>query len=164
MALRAEKAFLNAVTYTSADFSSYQEKVFGSVGTCSYETAGLSLEIQGGGLLLGGYFYKLTGSLTMTIPANQTRYIIAKKTKFADTDPEFDLAEAVTEDNEKYYIATIFRVIASTNALKVERIGGYPSALYGALEEQINHVVQVHSGTANPTNSLGRDGDVYIKY
>jgi len=164
MAFTVERAFLNAVTYTSADFAAYHEKVFGSTGTFAYTTQGLTLIIQSGGLLMGGYFYKVTGEVRQTLSPNQIRYVVAKKAKNNDADPEFFLADSIREDDGTDYVATVFRVVANATSLEVERIGGYPTALYRAINGRLDNVVKVFSGSANPENTLGRNGDVYIKY
>jgi len=164
MASNVQKAFINDVEYTEKDFASYQEKVFGSTGTFSYNTRGRTILVQGGGLLMGGYFYKITGEVGAEVPANETKYVIARKTKGDESAPRFTLSGAPAEDDEKEYAVTLFKLVASANSLEVDRISGYSTALYKTLHREIVNTVKVHSGTGNPAASLGKDGDVYIKY
>jgi hypothetical protein len=178
MAFTIEKGFVNDVQYTDRDFASYIEGAFGSVGTFAYTTSGLQLNVEHGGVLMGGYFYKIVGSESFTMPANQTRYIIAKKEKNDEQYPVLMLVSTIEEDSESSYVALLFKLVSNQQTLTVERVGGYPTALYRAINNRLNRaveaydeinqrvdgVVKILSGTKYPDKTLGRDGDVYIKY
>jgi len=166
MTLTMERAFLNEVEYTEEQFAKYFKEVFGTWGTFSYANSGLVLSIISGGMLIDGQFYTLSGNEDITLPANATSYIIASQPIADRTAPiTFSVSNTIAEDTTEQLQASVFRCITTADSIRViDRIGGNATALYRSLYQRVDNLSTVYSGTTDPANTLGNDGDVYIKY
>jgi len=66
-------------------FAPNHERVFGSIGRVDFNFEGNKLTISGGGVLLGGWFYKLEGEASFTIKG-ATRYLSLMVDKYEGGD------------------------------------------------------------------------------
>jgi len=138
-------------------FAPNHERVFGSIGRVDFNFEGNKLTISGGGVLLGGWFYKLEGEASFTIKG-ATRYLCVMVDKYEGGAPKFQVEKNWQGDSDEYYIVTVLMIKSTTGGVitKVDNIGGNLPEVYNLLDKAIrsnNNKIKNTDATVADTNT-----------
>lgn len=148
-------------------FAGNQDFIIGDIGnemTVSTNTASRVATVGTGECVIGGRHVSAVGTNTITLPASSRGYLVLRYDLSSSTIASLQTATTLEADNLNDGGTTrdlLLGTYVTTSSGVSQFIDGrvIKTAIFDSTE-----VAQIYSGTTTPSDTLGKNGDLYIQY